>query len=350
MADPGYFLLPDLSRDTIAGAGWGIPRSCRCNTLHKDGAASAQGAPHGDVDGPPQLSRDVEHTGTAPIRAPRVAVRVVTYGVIRMNFREKQDVRIRYPHLLAVVLSGLLLCRASRGDDVGGPLCLTMPTEFHAVVGDEMRIYYDNIVLTQKPELYRFTVACDLGQAEQRHWRVKPVADDVGQHAVKVTVADADGTMLGSVTTMLEVVAADAGAERSIRLLIVGDSLTHATIYPNEIAQLLSRPGNPDLEDARHPPAGQGRPRESLTRATVAGPGSGLRPTTNRIPTAPIGNEAAHSYILAPTARDGSMSSVILKKNVAASLPTSASSCWVSTTASVPIPTTRPPSTRGSKR
>ena len=162
-----------------------------------------------------------------------------------MNIREKQDVRIRYPHLLAVVLSGLLLCRASRGDDVGGPLCLTMPTEFHAVVGDEMRIYYDNIVLTQRPELYRFTVACDLGQAEERHWRVKPVADDVGRHALKVTVADADGTMLGSVTTMLEVVAAGAGAERSIRLLIVGDSLTHATIYPNEIAQLLSRPGNP---------------------------------------------------------------------------------------------------------
>ena len=56
-----------------------IPRSCRCNTFAQGRRAEGRrGAPHGDVDGPPQLSRDVEHTGTAPIRAPRVAVRVVT--------------------------------------------------------------------------------------------------------------------------------------------------------------------------------------------------------------------------------------------------------------------------------
>ena len=162
-----------------------------------------------------------------------------------MNIREKQDIRIRYRHLLAVVLACLLPCHDARAKDVDGPLRLTVPTEFHAVVGDEMRIYYDNIVLTETPELYRFAVACDLGHAGERHWSIKPVADDIGRHDVKVTVANADGTVLGGAITTLEVVAADAGVERTIRLLIVGDSLTHATIYPNEIARLLSRPGNP---------------------------------------------------------------------------------------------------------
>ncbi len=40
-------------------------------------------------------------------------------------------------------------------------------------------------------------------------------------------------------------IAADAGAGKSISLLIVGDSLTHATAHPNELARLLSLPGNP---------------------------------------------------------------------------------------------------------
>ena len=47
-------------------------------------------------------------------------------------------------------------------------------------------------------------------------------------------------------STTLKVVSADAGKGKSIRLLIVGDSLTHGTIYANEIARLLSLPGNPD--------------------------------------------------------------------------------------------------------
>jgi lysophospholipase L1-like esterase len=163
-----------------------------------------------------------------------------------MNFQEKQSEWSRYPLFLAVVIACLLPCHDARAKDVGGPLRLTLPAEFHAVVGDEMRIYFDNIVLTETPESYRFAVKCDLGHAGQRHWKVEPVADDIGKHELKVTVANADGTVLARATTTIEVVAADAGADRAIRLLIVGDSLTHATTYPNEIARLLSRPGNPD--------------------------------------------------------------------------------------------------------
>ena len=37
----------------------------------------------------------------------------------------------------------------------------------------------------------------------------------------------------------------DAGLKKNIRMLIVGDSLTAQTIYPNDIAILLSQPLNP---------------------------------------------------------------------------------------------------------
>jgi hypothetical protein len=49
--------------------------------------------------------------------------------------------------------------------------------------------------------------------------------------------------MLDTARTDLQVVAADAAAGRELKLLIVGDSLTHATAYPNELARLLTDPG-----------------------------------------------------------------------------------------------------------
>jgi len=124
-------------------------------------------------------------------------------------------------------------------------LRLTLPPAFYAVAGIETSLYYDNVVLTETPEAYRFTVTCDLGTSEERRWTVTPAAGDVGTHHLTVTVADAQGKELGNASTTLRVVPADAGAGRSMRLLIVGDSLTHATAYPNEVARLLSLPGNP---------------------------------------------------------------------------------------------------------
>jgi lysophospholipase L1-like esterase len=127
----------------------------------------------------------------------------------------------------------------------GGPLRLTLPPEFYAVPGVETSLYYDNVVLTETPEAYRFAVTCDLGASEERRWTVTPAAENVGTHPLTVTVTDAQGKELGRASTTLRVVPADAGAGRSIRLLLVGDSLTHATLYANEIARLLSLPGNP---------------------------------------------------------------------------------------------------------
>ena len=125
-------------------------------------------------------------------------------------------------------------------------LRLTLPAQVPAVVGVPASIYFDNIVLTQTPEAYRFDVACDLGKSEPRRWTLTPKATDLGTHPLSITVTDASGKQLAKATTRLRVVPADAGEGQSLRLLIVGDSLTHATLYPNEIARLLARPGNPE--------------------------------------------------------------------------------------------------------
>jgi lysophospholipase L1-like esterase len=148
--------------------------------------------------------------------------------------------RILPASLILFALAGHSLAETQPAD-----LRLTLPKEIYAVVDSEMNVYFDNIVLTESPEKYRFTFHCDVGKTESRRWSLTAKPADVGSHPLTVTVNDLGGTKLGTAATQLHVVAKNAGADRSVKLLIVGDSLTHATMYPNELARLLSQPGNP---------------------------------------------------------------------------------------------------------
>lgn len=142
----------------------------------------------------------------------------------------------------------LLLAPSLQADEKSktSDLRLTLPPVFYAAADSELSIYYDNVVLTERPDEFQFAVDCDVGQCEARRWTVTPAEKDVGEHRLKIKVLSKDGDReLAAADTTLKVIAADAGAKREIKLLIVGDSLTHATLYPNELARLLSGPGNP---------------------------------------------------------------------------------------------------------
>jgi hypothetical protein len=124
-------------------------------------------------------------------------------------------------------------------------LQLTLPPFVYAVPDVPAGICFDNVVLTQTPEKHRFEVECRLGRSEARSWSVTPDGSDVGDHPLKITVRREDGTVLEQAQSTLRVSRADAGAGRMLRLLIVGDSLTHASLYPNQLALRLEGPGNP---------------------------------------------------------------------------------------------------------
>ncbi len=146
--------------------------------------------------------------------------------------------------LVAVsVLTTVVIVNTAVADELKN-LQLTLPEHTYAVVGTEVSIYFDNIVLTETPENYRFAVQCEIGHHQQRRWTVTPNPVDIGIYDLTVSASHVSGSILKK-TTRLHVVPAESGANRSIKLMIVGDSLTHATLYPNELASLLSRPGNP---------------------------------------------------------------------------------------------------------
>src|SRR4051812_41623712 len=112
-----------------------------------------------------------------------------------------------------------------------GPLQLTLPPVCYAVPGVPMSIYFDNIVLTEKPEQYHFEVKCNIGAAEVRRWTVTPQDKDAGDHPTEITVKDEQGKVIESGKMLLRVAPRNAGAGRALSLLIVGDSLTAATAY-----------------------------------------------------------------------------------------------------------------------
>jgi len=134
-------------------------------------------------------------------------------------------------------------------------LQLTIPPRIDAVAGQPLAIFVDNVILTQSPQDFLLEVDIErdgtfhsVGKREADRWTFRPEPADAGVHRIRVRLMDAKTNPPREITvrsSKLVVGPADAGRDSKISLLIVGDSLTHATLYPNSLATLLSQPGNP---------------------------------------------------------------------------------------------------------
>lgn len=154
-------------------------------------------------------------------------------------------------HLLLAALC--FLAALARAAD----LQLTLPPVVYATPEVPISIYHDNIVLTETPESYRFDFTCKLGKNEARRWTLTPADADVGDHPLAITVKDTTGKVLAQGKTTLHISPRKSASAQPLRILIVGDSLTNASVYPNEIARLLALPGNPKFTLlGTHKPAG----------------------------------------------------------------------------------------------
>lgn len=126
-------------------------------------------------------------------------------------------------------------------------LRLLLPPETYAVVGHEMNIYFDNMMLAPNLDSYLIAVRCPRGRQQQHRWTYIPKSDEVGSYSLNVQVFDPTATLLEKAETVLHVLPADAGAGREVSVLIIGDSLTANGHYPAELLSLCQPDGNPRL-------------------------------------------------------------------------------------------------------
>lgn len=122
-----------------------------------------------------------------------------------------------------------------------------LPPVVYAVPGIECNIYFDNIILTPNIHNYLFDVDCAKGRQQAERYTWTPTADDVGNYPLTLKVYDSNYVMVAEVNTEIRVVPPDAGAGRELSCLIIGDSLTAASVYPTELSSLFSADGNPQI-------------------------------------------------------------------------------------------------------
>ena len=123
---------------------------------------------------------------------------------------------------------------------------LLLAKVIYAVPGVEINVYFDNAVLVVNPANYVFDVTCSKGSQRSDRWTYTPSVKDLGDHRFKIDVRDESNAVIASAETTLRVVPADAGADRPITLLCIGDSLTHGP-YTQLLLDRCSVAGNPKL-------------------------------------------------------------------------------------------------------
>lgn len=157
-----------------------------------------------------------------------------------------------------MILRVLAVCLLTISAHSVEPVRLTLPPAIYAVPGVEMNVFFGNTILVEaaKAESLTFKCECPVGISEADRWTLNANKEQTGRHRFRLSVFDGSGKEIESAESTVVVSPRPAGKGRNVKLLIIGDSLTHASHYPNEIARLLSQLNNPTWQmfGTHHPP------------------------------------------------------------------------------------------------
>lgn len=132
--------------------------------------------------------------------------------------------------------------------DTKNPLRLILPPVIYAVPGLETNVYFDNVVLAINPANYVFDVFCNRGHLQNDRWTFTPTEKEVGDYAFELKILDQNNQVVGSQKSRVRVVPTSAGKEKPMSLLMIGDSLTHGSIYPKHVLELSKKFQGPKLK------------------------------------------------------------------------------------------------------
>lgn len=143
------------------------------------------------------------------------------------------------------------------GVSLAGSPRLLLPPVIYAAPGREANLYFDNVVLAPPGRHYLFDVTCAKGRQQEERWTWTPAESENGVYALSLEVRDIDDKIVAQGKTVVRVAKARAGEGQPLSVLAIGDSLTGASIYTDELLKLFAAPGNAALKlVGTHKPAG----------------------------------------------------------------------------------------------
>ena len=155
--------------------------------------------------------------------------------------RESKHIRSQNCRWLVVAITAFAVLvgstRLSAKDLHQEPLRVLL-SKIYVVQGVPITLYYDNLLLQHGASKFHFTTECEIGHAESNGWVFDCNDLTPGTYPIAIKAIDKNGQSIHFASEVL--VSPPLSGRKSLSLLIVGDSLTNATHYPNRIAELLS--------------------------------------------------------------------------------------------------------------
>ncbi|HOZ45602.1 MAG TPA: SGNH/GDSL hydrolase family protein [Candidatus Hydrogenedentes bacterium] len=142
---------------------------------------------------------------------------------------------------------GLALAPAAQDPAADDTLEIVLPRHVYAVSGIECNVYFEDVILALNLDNYAVDVSCSKGLQQSERWTFTPKAEDAGAHEFAIRVCDAANHVVADAASTLVVIREDAGKDQAVSALLIGDSLTHASIYSQHLLDLCVPPNGPTL-------------------------------------------------------------------------------------------------------
>ena len=164
---------------------------------------------------------------------------------------------------LTLVGGGLVFAQEPpKPEPFPGEARLLLPPVIHALEGLETNVYFDNAFLLLNPANVVADITCAKGAQQMERWTWTPKADETGDFSFTLELRDGTNAVVARAGSLVKVrPRAFAGStEAPLSLLIIGDSLTAASIYPERILQLAKEDHLPlHLVGSRGPGGEEGK-------------------------------------------------------------------------------------------
>lgn len=147
------------------------------------------------------------------------------------------------PFLYLSLLLASVVASQAGDEDFPGDYRLLLPPTIPALTDLETNIYFDNTYLALNPDNFFVDVIARRGRHQEHRWTYRPTTEpekrDIGHHVVTLELRNQKNEIIGRASTKVQVCSREVSADAKPQsLLIMGDSLTNASVYSGRIAEL----------------------------------------------------------------------------------------------------------------